>query len=85
MQLLKTSKVMSRDQITMREICDFVSDSFAQIDEFEEAENGTIQNFLDIRKLVAQRRSMFPARNGSTLTVTPGKPKFILCQLQPVD
>lgn len=62
MQMLRTSKVMNRDQISIHEVIHEsqmdLNDQSITFDEFDAAENGNTQNFLEMRELVAQGRSI---------------------------
>ncbi|KAG4065693.1 hypothetical protein HA402_012371 [Bradysia odoriphaga] len=58
-QILQRSKVMTREQISIREvISEPLPDDLAECDEFEASENGGTQKFLEIRELVAQGHSI---------------------------
>lgn len=61
-EILKKSKVMNRDEISLRETID--EPNFELYDhsmEFDAAENANTQSFLEIRQLVEQGRSIVDA------------------------
>lgn len=58
-QILKTSKIMNRDQISIREvISEPLPEIMSQYGGFEAAADGNTQTFLQIRELVAQGQSI---------------------------
>ncbi|XP_037026715.1 uncharacterized protein LOC119067692 isoform X1 [Bradysia coprophila] len=61
-KILQSSKVMTREQISIREvISEPLPDDLTECDGFEAAESCSTQNFLEIRDLVAQGRSIVNA------------------------
>lgn len=80
--MLQTSKVMNRDQISIREVLSQPEpDFFAQFDEFDVSDNANTQNFLEIRELVANGQSLIRIFQSERCTAVTGKCKLILVQL----
>lgn len=81
-KMLRTSKVMNRDQISIREVIhESEPDGFIQSTEFDAAENANTQNFMEMRELVAQGLSiMHIIQNEDFTPMVTGDFNLSLCQ-----
>lgn len=85
MQMLKTSKVMTRDQISIREVLSQPEpDIFAKFDGFDVSDNANTQKFLEIRELVANGHSLIRIFQSERFTTVTGIVKLILVQNYPL-
>lgn len=81
-KMLRTSKVMNRDQISIREVIhESEPGGFTQSTEFDAAENANTQNFMEMRELVAQGLSiMHIIQNEDFTPMVTGDFNLSLCQ-----